>query len=331
MDERDSSIKNPDSLLAWRREESGLGSELKKDLASKLERYETYKFRALSMADYVQNLYKSQYFNHQSLVTSVKACGSYLLFNHYYTVDETRLISAAFCKKHLLCPFCAMRRSIKYLAAYMERLEIILKEKPYLKAYMVTLTVVDGEDLEERFEHLRDSMKLMSATRRKIINNPDRRRHIEMIKASGGVHSIEVKRGKNSGLWHPHAHMIWLCEEAPDQAKLSEEWLRFTGDSYIVNVTEFYDQDNLIKGFLEVFKYALKFSDMTLEDNWEAFSKLKGSRLVDSFGDFRNVDVSNDLADEEIEDLPYIELFYKFLNQSYSLEHKRVFNLENDS
>ena len=72
--------------------------------------------------------------------------------------------------------------------------------------------------------------------------------------------------------------MIWLCHEMPDVARLSLEWLEITGDSYIVDVREFYG-DSVTDGFLEVFKYALKFSDMALADNWEAYETLKGKGL----------------------------------------------------
>ncbi len=151
--------------------------------------------------------------------------------------------------------------------------------------------------------------------------NPVRNRHVEFAKALGGVHSIEAKRGKNSGLWHPHAHMIWLCHDEPDQAKLSQEWKDWTGDSFIVDVRPFHDQEDVVSGFMEVFKYALKFSELPLEDNWDAYEQLSGKRLVDAFGLLRGVEVPDDLTDEPIlDELPYIELFYQWMNRAgYSL------------
>ena len=71
-----------------------------------------------------------------------------------------------------------------------------------------------------------------------------------MQSAAGGVMSIEVKRGRNSGLWHPHVHMIWLCNQAPSASQLSKEWLELTGDSYIVDVREFYGE-SVVDGFLK--------------------------------------------------------------------------------
>jgi len=164
-------------------------------------------------------------------------------------------------------------------------------------------------------------MKAMTAARRRHLSAPSRNRHVEFAKALGGVHSIEFKRGANSGLWHPHVHMIWLCREEPDQARLSQEWLTWTGDSFIVDVRPFHDQDDLVSGFMEVFKYALKFSELPLSDNWHAFKQLAGKRLLDAFGLLRGVKVPDDLTDElPLDELPFIELFYKFMNRSgYSL------------
>lgn len=65
--------------------------------------------------------------------------------------------------------------------------------------------------------------------------------------------------------------MIWLCREAPDARKLSEEWQHWTGDSFIVDVRPFHSDQDVVSGFFEVFKYALKFSELPLADNWEAY------------------------------------------------------------
>lgn len=254
------------------------------------------------------------------LSQKLQHCGHWLVFRHYYTVDKVRLHAADFCKKHLLCPLCAIRRGAKYLKAYMDKLAVVMGEHPGLKAYMVTVTVKDGADLGERFAHLRKAMKAMTQARRDHLKAPSKNRHVEFAKALGGVHSVEAKRGANSGLWHPHAHMVWLCYEEPDQDKLAQEWQGWTGDSFIVHVCPFHDQDDVASGFLEVFKYALKFSELPLADNWDAFETLSGKRLVDAFGVLRGVEVPEELTDEPLDGLPYIELFYQWLGRAgYSL------------
>lgn len=304
--------ENPQSeaILA---EDSELGGGVA-DLPLRLGRYDRAHARAVDMAHYA----KAQ--GNVKLSQKLDRCGHWLVFRHYFTVDKLRLHAADFCKKHLLCPLCAIRRGAKYLKAYMDKLATVLQKQPGLKAYMVTLTVKDGGDLDERFNHLRKSMKKMTQARRDYLSNPKKRRHVEFAKALGGVHSIEIKRGSGSGLWHPHAHSVWLCHEAPDADKLAEEWHGFTGDSFIVDVRPFYNQDDVISGFLEVFKYALKFSELPLEDNWQAFELLSDRRLVDAFGLLRGVEVSDDLADEPLDQLPYIELFYQWIRGTgYSL------------
>ena len=55
---------------------------------------------------------------------------------------------------HLLCPLCAIRRGSKALKSYLDRWAAIQAEKPAMRPFLVTLTVKDGEDLSERFNHL---------------------------------------------------------------------------------------------------------------------------------------------------------------------------------
>ena len=68
---------------------------------------------------------------------------------------------------------------------------------------------------------------------------------------------------------------------------------------------------------MEVFKYAVKFSDLTLEDNWFAAQRLKGKRLLNSFGLFRGVEVPESLLDEPLDSLPYWDRFYRFIQGEY--------------
>lgn len=68
---------------------------------------------------------------------------------------------------------------------------------------------------------------------------------------------------------------------------------------------------------MEVFKYAVKFSDLTLADNWHAAQVLKGKRLLNSFGLFRGVQIPESLLDEPLDDLPFWDRFYRFIQGEY--------------
>jgi len=293
--------------------ETKQGADDASGMPSRLNRYSKAHHRALHMADYARER------GDVKISAKLHNCGNYLLFRNYYTVGKVRLHAARFCNKHLLCPLCAIRRGAKQVKAYLDRLQVIQSENKGLRASLLTLTVKDGEDLGERFRHLTNSFRRLQGARRSYLAGKGP--HVELAKVLGAVGSYEFKRGKNSGLWHPHVHMVVLHRDDFDLAKFAKEWKATTGDSHILDVTPFHDQEDPVSGFLEVFKYALKFSDMPLDDNWQGFKTLSGKRLVFSFGLFWGVQVPEDLSDEQLDDLPFIEELYRFVfGAGYSLE-----------
>ncbi len=263
----------------------------------------------------------------QGLRPKLNACGHYLGFKNYYTVGKVRLTAANFCKAHLLCPLCAIRRGSKTLEAYLTRFEIIKAEHPRLKLSMLTLTVKNGDDLEERFKHLKKSLKTMLEWRRKTLSGKAGY-HSEFAKIAGLVGSIEITKdgaldGSASG-WHPHAHIMVLHSDNFDYKNLKSEWLKITGDSHVLNVAAAKHPDDPAQDFLEVFKYAVKFSDLTPAQNMEAYEVMRGKRLLFSAGLFWGVEIPESMLDVELDALPYIELFYQYLPQSgYNLTKQR--------
>ena len=300
--------ESPDPL----RQESESGHEIG-GLADRLNRYGIAHQRALAMADYIQKAVIHPEKN--KLLVELRSCGSYLVFRHYYTIGKVLLHGMCSCKKVFLCPLCAIRRAAKFIRAYYERWQILKEKNPKLKAFMVTFTVKDGADLSERFKHLKNSIREYHRQRRDALKKGRiRRPPVEANKAAGAVWSFEIKRGSGSGLFHPHVHAIWLCEDVPDPVRLSKEWNEVTGDSFIVDVRSIEEVD--ASGFIEVFKYALKFSEMTFEDTWSAFCILRGQRMVSSFGSFRGIHVSEEMIDEDHpEDLPFLELVYRYVQK----------------
>ena len=246
----------------------------------------------------------------RKLSASVRNCGSYLVFRDYYTLGEIRLAQAFFCKKHLLCPLCAIRRGAKLLSRYLDRFHAITASESHLRPFLVTLTVKDGQDLAERFNHLHKSLRSYHKRRH------GKRDICEAKKALGAVWSYEIKRGKGSGLWHPHVHAIWLCETPPDPQAVSREWRKITKDSYVVDVRPI-SQEDPVSGFLEVFKYAVKFSDQPEADTWHCYKTLRGRRLIGSFGAFYGIPEPDDLSDDPLEGMPYVERFFAYFGDAY--------------
>lgn len=278
----------------------------------RVNRYGKARTQALDIADYIEGSDRAQALVKQ--LERLRQCGDYLVFRHYYTVDQVKLHGARLCMQHLLCPLCAIRRGAKALKAYLDRWELIRAEKPALRPFLVTLTVKDGPDLAERFQHLKRSQ-------RELWMRKHRGRGSWLDDVAGAVWSYEIKRGSGSGLWHPHLHMIALAENQPDQVELSREWRDITGDSYIVDVRPISSEDPA-SGFIEVFKYAVKFSDQPHADTLHAYLTLRGKRLLASAGCFRGVPEPEGLLDdhEALDGLPFITLFYRYLRGGgYSL------------
>lgn len=242
---------------------------------------------------------------HDPAVCALKLeeCGNWLKFRSYFTVGKVRLSAASFCKEHLICPLCAIRRGGKALQKYQERFSVITAARPDLRPYLVTLTVRNGPDLGERYDHLSECFRRLMARRR------ESRTLSTLREVSGGVGSVEFT---NSGKgWHPHIHLVVLAVECPSQTDLRAEWEAITQDSFMCDVRPITDP---VSGFCEVFKYALKFSELSPGDNWAAFRILSGRRLLTSFGCFRGVQVPETLTDstEDLDALPYVEILYRY-------------------
>ncbi len=289
------------------------------NLPGKLLRYGKARQRAKSMEVHLRDTVCTG--EASKCAEKLAYCGEWLVLRHYYTVDQIRLMAGSFCQLTKLCPLCAIRRGARNLGVYLERFNHVMAENPSLKAYLVTLTVRNGPDLKERYLHLTKSLrKAVNARRQKRNGNGWGRS--EFSKMAGGVGSIEITNRGNG--WHPHAHIVALFDVPPDQEALSAEWLKRTGDSYITDVREV-DPLDPSGAFCEVFKYAMKFQDMSLDHNWRAHLDLKRTRLLLSFGLFYGVKVPVSLTDQPLEHLPYVNLFYKYLAGSgvYSFDRTR--------
>lgn len=281
------------------------------DLNNRITRYSKAKKHSLLMRDFLLS-------ENSSLSIKVRAslsdCANYLHFRDYFTVKEVRLHTASFCKQHLVCPLCAIRRASKNVTAYLEKYNLIINENPYLKPFMITFTVLNGNDLLERFNHLKNSFRKLQNNMRLFLSNKNRA-YTELSLVKGAVFAYEISDIGNG--WHPHLHMIGLCPRRPSWDALVNEWKNITGDSFIVHVREL--SEDVSDGFIEVLKYALKFSELSPSQNWEAYKILRSKRLMGSFGLFRGVKIPESLLDEPLENLPYFDRFYRFINGHYKL------------
>jgi len=285
----------------------------------RISRLSECKKRSRQMANYIKRN------DHDlDLALSLQGCANYMVFNNYYTIDQTRLSRVHTCKKHLLCPFCARLRGAKQVGSYLGKFKHLMKENPKLIPALLTFTIKNTDDLKTGTEHLTNSFRKFLEHRRQFFKKG--RGYNELCKVDGAVFSIEATFNEKDGTWHPHLHALVLLTDYIDIEKLSAEWHKITGDSYIVDIRKLKgDSDSeMAEAFSEVFKYALKFSDLPLDKNLDAFRALRGKRLQGSFGSFRGVTVPETMTDELFEGLPYLELFYTFKARLGSYDLKKA-------
>lgn len=242
----------------------------------------------------------------QAARDKMRRCASHLLFHHYYLRGEVRLAAVNHCDQHLLCPFCAYRRSGRLVRRVHERAAYVLAEHPALRPFHVVLTVRNEEDLGVAYRKLDKALKAAVRRRR---NARAGQQWSEFARMAGAIASIEVTHSPETG-WHPHVHVLALSGSYFDAAALKAEWYELTGDSHVVQVDE--GRGDPLYVVLEVCKYATKFQDLSYDKQVEAFWALKGKRLVRSFGLLLGVKLPDAGPDELRQDEPYIELLYRY-------------------
>jgi len=146
---------------------------------------------------------------------------------------------------------------------------------------------------------------------------------------AGGVYSIEVTYNQEEDTWHPHMNLLLLSRTKMYKTRVSKEWEKKTGDSYIVHCEQ-KDPVNDKGVVCEIMKYSMKFSELPFEQNMKAYLELSGQRLKGTIGEFRGVDLEPDPADETLEGEPYIEILYSYMNGDYAESRERTAGVEKE-
>lgn len=242
----------------------------------------------------------------------VAYCGSWIHFREWFEQGESKVLNANLCKKKFLCETCAIRRQGKAFAHFLPRVTKLREERPDLIPVLITFGVKTGPDLQERFDHkFKSRQNMLQAVRRAQSSKSNNVRHYEFSKVEAQIRSFEVKRGKTEGHWNVHQHIIAFVNDYIDVPKLSAEWQKFTGDSFVVDVRKVHSKDgekgDLESALSEVIKYPLKFEGLSPEDAWTASQVFKGRRMTDALGLLRGAPSEALETDDGIEEMtgPY--------------------------
>lgn len=251
----------------------------------------------------------------------LRGCGSVLLLRDYYEKHVVRLRGGYFCHQPLLCPVCAKLRGAKAAERYWSKLVALTESRGKYVPVMFTLTQRSGEDVRERLLGLLGALRGILARRRHV---KACRLRSEWRKFAGGVMSCELKRGKGGG-WHVHVHGLGLLTAKVDVKAWSMEWAQLLGQEVadthlkVLRGWKLGDDEMMRQDFLEVFKYAVKFSEMTYDDTWSAWQAAARQKLLRPFGVFRGVKVPIDFLEDGLEGEPFWDWVARFERGTYRI------------
>lgn len=268
---------------------------------------------------------------------ALDACGSFLLFRHYYEIQKYRLLAGCTCKKHLLCALCAIRRAAKCVAVFSEKIKHVTEGQEY-EMFLITLTIKNRFDLAEGYDHLTGSFKKLLQKRKNALKaRPTQDTPFKHV--AGAIYSYEVTIGQDD-TFHPHVHMIALVPSGTFKLKektikkkvvqvpvdlwagLVQDWEEITGDSKIIDVRKIQNEDDQISALVETFKYALKFSEMDVAVQVHCYMTLRTRRMIGSMGALFGVKLPDNLNDELLPgEEKYVDLLYQYsgINFGYQL------------
>lgn len=281
-----------------------------------------------------KDYYIKKYNKLVKLYNRIRHCGYYLIFKEYLHSDENikkvKLKRANFCGNQHFCLNCATRRRAKIIRIFDEKCKIVITAYPKHKLGLLTLTIKNGDNLEERLNHLKESLsKLRDHGRR--TRKKQRGYNSEFGKVIGSITSIEITKDNGYGEkkdtgWHIHAHLLILHEADFNYASFQDEWLKITGDSHVLNLTPINNTDQDI---INTLSYMLKPSELTAKQNFDLFDVTVGRRFLESGGAFRGVIIPESNIKLEPEDLPYLELLYLYdegrtFHELHEINHKEA-------
>jgi len=288
-------------------------------LNKSINKWTSHKKHVRKTLDYWDSIHE----NPLSPQTSARVhnCGSWLYFRNYEDIDQNTLKKANFCNKDKICPACASRRANKQVEKVLGQ----LSSNPSLIDgywYYIVLPVRHSADepLPVVFERLQKGLKGINQAIRNVSRGQGTENYFAQF--DGIMYSIEETKTENG--WNVHANLLCRSDKPlkglikkpmgkgkrlsywhPDAV---ETWEHLTGSINVsISPINVKDQEQLFKNLHEVFKYSLKFQDLSPDDMLTAYRALFGRRLLGTMGTLRGLKMDAVLNGDGIEDQLFIE------------------------
>lgn len=200
---------------------------------------------------------------------NIRLCRKFAMFKRDNMSGEVKVFSSA-CRDRW-CPLCAGSKS----AYAKDQTEVYIKS---LKApRFLTLTLRHNEnDLKTQIEFLTMSFRTL------------RQRAYWKRNVTGGIWFLQVKRGKDSGLWHPHLHIL-LDGNYMEHERLSALWECVTFGSPIIDIRRINDVDKAASYVARYTARPAMLEGLPMVDRIEIINSLHGKRLCGTFGTGKTV------------------------------------------
>lgn len=203
-------------------------------------------------------------------ISSFCDCGSHAYVLRSLDEPVRYRVAGSTCHDRFCVP-CATERSRQIALKCIERIGTT-------RVRFITLTLRQTDiGLSASIDRLLGSFKLLQRSK------------LWKKSVTGGVGFLEVKLNPHTRFWNVHLHLLCTGKYILRDS-LAAEWLKCTGDSYVVHIM-------LPKGHRHVIRYVTKYASKPLNTSFshdegaldEAVRALKGRRLCTTFGGWRGI------------------------------------------
>ena len=151
----------------------------------------------------------------------------------------------------------------------------------------------------------------------------------------GIMYSIEETKTKNG--WNIHANLLVRCSDSIVgllkkkgfnsfwNKEAVETWKEIAEDSKNISISPINvsNSEELIKNLQEIFKYSLKFQELSPDDLLIAYNCLFRKRLLGTMGLLRGLKINVELQGDEVENEVFIETLYHYTKKYILSGHQR--------
>jgi hypothetical protein len=243
-----------------------------------------------------------------------------------------KVVSGQSCRHRIVCPFFAVRSSRKRAFQLSEKLQPLVDAGERFQ--FLTITQRNSLNLDNAFSALLITHRKFMQARRNDLRRGGQSTFFSNYR--GGIYSIEIKRGRNSGMWHPHIHYLVhgrgpLTSDYDDKRlhPLSIEMCERSKGSFICDVRDI-DTDSVLNPLFEVCKYVHDFKCDPV-DVWQIQDVAFRRRMSGSFGDLRGLKsiVDDNDPDDVISPLEarqFVDYFLQWAGDHFDVsKHENAF------